>query len=70
MPDWDSSEGPVIYGCGSVSLHLVGKFFLGEWSRLERKQGRVLRTLVGQPLCPSPALSLGPSKAGLSSVSY
>lgn len=45
MPDWDSSEGPVIYSCSPVSLHLVGKSFLGKWGRLKRQQGEVLRSL-------------------------
>lgn len=45
MPDWDSSEGPVIYSCSPVSLHLVGKSFLGKWGRLKGQQGEVLRSL-------------------------
>lgn len=35
-------QTPVIDSCSSGSLHLVGK-----WDRLKRKQGEVLRTLVG-----------------------
>lgn len=56
IPHWDSSEGSVIYSCGSVSLHLVGKSFLGKWGRFKRKQGEVPRTLADQLLRPSPAL--------------
>lgn len=52
MPDWDSSEGPVIYSCSSGSLHLVGKLFLGKWDRLKRKQGEALRTPMGPIALP------------------
>lgn len=55
MPDWDSSKGPVIYSCSSVSLHLVGSPF---WAN--GKQGEALRALVGPAALPSPACARPP----------
>lgn len=81
LPDWDSSEGPVIYSCSSVSHHLVGKSFLGKWGRRKRKQGEVPRAEVGQLLwsqapllqasaLPPVSLGLDPTGAKLSPSWY
>lgn len=36
MVPWDSSRGPVIYGCSSLSLHLACLSLLDKWGRLKK----------------------------------